>query len=94
MVDRSGVARSSFTAVSPPSSNGCGWRLTREGLASAGASWPSSSSRPPPTPCRCFIFETNASLNEAIALYRSSGYTEVAAFNDEPYANHWFEKVL
>jgi ribosomal protein S18 acetylase RimI-like enzyme len=38
--------------------------------------------------------ETNASLSEAIALYRSSGYTEVAAFNDEPYANHWFEKVL
>ncbi len=38
--------------------------------------------------------ETNASLTEAIALYRSSGYTEVAAFNDEPYANHWFEKVL
>ena len=38
--------------------------------------------------------ETNRSLPEAIALYRSSGYDEVAAFNDEPYAHHWFEKRL
>jgi len=38
--------------------------------------------------------ETNSSLTEAIALYRSSGYREVPAFNDEPYAQHWFEKRL
>lgn len=38
--------------------------------------------------------ETNGSLTEAIALYRSSGYREVPAFNDEPYAQHWFEKEL
>jgi DNA-binding MarR family transcriptional regulator/N-acetylglutamate synthase-like GNAT family acetyltransferase len=38
--------------------------------------------------------ETNRSLTEAIALYRSAGYREVAAFNDEPYAHHWFEKLL
>jgi DNA-binding MarR family transcriptional regulator/GNAT superfamily N-acetyltransferase len=38
--------------------------------------------------------ETNATLTEAIALYRSSGYAEVAPFNDEPYADHWFEKRL
>jgi DNA-binding MarR family transcriptional regulator/GNAT superfamily N-acetyltransferase len=36
--------------------------------------------------------ETNRSLAEAIALYRASGYREVPAFNDEPYAHHWFEK--
>ena len=36
--------------------------------------------------------ETNRSLKEAIQLYRSSGYREVKAFNDEPYAHHWFEK--
>lgn len=36
--------------------------------------------------------ETNGSLTEAIALYRSAGYDEVPAFNDEPYAHHWFEK--
>jgi DNA-binding MarR family transcriptional regulator/ribosomal protein S18 acetylase RimI-like enzyme len=38
--------------------------------------------------------ETNASLTEAIALYRSAGYDEVPAFNEEPYAHHWFEKHL
>jgi DNA-binding MarR family transcriptional regulator/GNAT superfamily N-acetyltransferase len=38
--------------------------------------------------------ETNASLTEAIALYRSAGYTEVSRFNDELYADHWFEKRL
>jgi DNA-binding MarR family transcriptional regulator/GNAT superfamily N-acetyltransferase len=38
--------------------------------------------------------ETNRALTEAIALYRSSGYREVDAFNAEPYAHHWFEKQL
>jgi DNA-binding MarR family transcriptional regulator len=36
--------------------------------------------------------ETNRSLHEAQALYRRSGYQEVPAFNDDPYADHWFEK--
>ncbi|HEY7417170.1 MAG TPA: MarR family winged helix-turn-helix transcriptional regulator, partial [Ktedonobacteraceae bacterium] len=38
--------------------------------------------------------ETNRTLAEAIALYRQAGYQEVEAFNDEPYAHHWFEKRL
>jgi DNA-binding MarR family transcriptional regulator/GNAT superfamily N-acetyltransferase len=38
--------------------------------------------------------ETNRHLLEAIALYRSAGYIEVAAYNDEPFAHHWFEKRL
>jgi DNA-binding MarR family transcriptional regulator/GNAT superfamily N-acetyltransferase len=38
--------------------------------------------------------ETNRTLQEAVHLYRTSGYQEVAAFNDEPYAHHWFEKDL
>jgi ribosomal protein S18 acetylase RimI-like enzyme len=38
--------------------------------------------------------ETNKSLTEAISLYRSAGYREVDAFNDEPYAHHWFYKRL
>jgi DNA-binding MarR family transcriptional regulator/GNAT superfamily N-acetyltransferase len=38
--------------------------------------------------------ETNRTLIEAIRLYRDCGYQEVAAFNDEPYAHHWFEKRL
>jgi GNAT superfamily N-acetyltransferase len=38
--------------------------------------------------------ETNGALTEAIALYRSAGYAEVAPFSDEHYAHHWFEKRL
>jgi GNAT superfamily N-acetyltransferase len=38
--------------------------------------------------------ETNRALTEAIGLYLAAGYREVAAFNDEPYAHHWFEKRL
>jgi len=38
--------------------------------------------------------ETNGTLSEAIGLYRSAGYVEVPAFNDEPFADHWFEKRL
>jgi DNA-binding MarR family transcriptional regulator/GNAT superfamily N-acetyltransferase len=38
--------------------------------------------------------ETNGILVEAISLYRSAGYVEVPAFNDEPYAHFWFEKQL
>jgi DNA-binding MarR family transcriptional regulator/GNAT superfamily N-acetyltransferase len=38
--------------------------------------------------------ETNRSLTEAQSLYRSTGYIEIASFNDEPYAHHWFEKYL
>ena len=43
---------------------------------------------------RVVQLETNALLVEAIALYRSAGYVEVAAFNDEPFADHWFRKDL
>ena len=43
---------------------------------------------------RVLRLETNGTLVEAIALYRSAGYAEVPAFNDEPYAHHWFEKAL
>jgi len=41
---------------------------------------------------RVLRLETNRSLAEAVSLYRRSGYREVEAFNDEPYADHWFEK--
>ena len=46
------------------------------------------------TGVRVVRLETNRALGEAIALYRGSGFREVAAFNDEPYAHHWFEKRL
>ena len=38
--------------------------------------------------------DTNRTLTEAIALYRKTGYVEIEAFNDEPYAHHWFQKDL
>lgn len=38
--------------------------------------------------------ETNRALDEAVKMYRSADYREVAAFNAEPYAHHWFEKHL
>ncbi|SKD44315.1 Putative transcriptional regulator, MarR family [Mycobacteroides abscessus subsp. abscessus] len=38
--------------------------------------------------------DTNRALTEAIAMYRSAGYDEVAAFNQEKYAHFWFQKRL
>jgi hypothetical protein len=43
---------------------------------------------------RTVRLETNRALAEAIRLYRTSGYREIAAFIDEPYADFWFEKRL
>jgi DNA-binding MarR family transcriptional regulator/GNAT superfamily N-acetyltransferase len=43
---------------------------------------------------RTVRLETNKALTEAIAMYRAAGYREVEAFNDEPYAHHWFEKHI
>ncbi len=43
---------------------------------------------------RIVRLETNRALREAIALYQQSGYVEVAPFDAEPYAHHWFEKRL
>jgi DNA-binding MarR family transcriptional regulator/GNAT superfamily N-acetyltransferase len=38
--------------------------------------------------------ETGAVLTEALALYRSAGWFDVPAFNQEPFADHWLEKTL
>lgn len=38
--------------------------------------------------------DTNRALGAARSLYRSYGFREVPAFNDEPYAHHWFEKTV
>jgi len=38
--------------------------------------------------------DTNRALKEAHALYRKLGYVEIARYNDNPYADHWFEKRL
>jgi len=36
--------------------------------------------------------DTNRSLSEARALYARNGYVEIAPYNDNPYADHWYEK--
>jgi len=38
--------------------------------------------------------DTNASLQEAQALYARTGYREIARYNDNPYAQRWYEKRL
>ena len=43
---------------------------------------------------RLMRLETKAELAEAIQMYRGCGYQEVDPFNDEVYADHWFEKPL
>ena len=43
---------------------------------------------------RVLHLETNRALREALEWYRKAGFVEVAPFNDEPFAHHWFEKTL
>ena len=43
---------------------------------------------------RSVRLDTNHNLTEAIAMYRRAGYTEITRYNDEPFADHWFEKRL
>lgn len=38
--------------------------------------------------------DTRAELTEAIGLYLASGYHEIPAYNDNPYAQQWFEADL
>lgn len=38
--------------------------------------------------------DTNRALTEAHTLYRKRGYGEIAAYNDNPYADHWFGKAI
>lgn len=89
---------------------GCGaLRLTEPGTASIKRMWVSSSVRGSGIGHRILRtleaeaakrgltrlrLETNRQLHEAQAMYRRAGYKEVAAFNEEPHAHHWFEKHL
>ena len=40
------------------------------------------------------VLDTNSSLAAAGGLYRSSGYLDIAAYNDNPNATHWYAKSL
>jgi GNAT superfamily N-acetyltransferase len=36
--------------------------------------------------------DTNRGLTEARRLYERSGYVQIAPYNDNPYADYWYEK--
>ena len=38
--------------------------------------------------------DSNSALQNAIAIYRHWGWAEIARFNDDPYAEVFFEKVI
>ncbi len=40
------------------------------------------------------VLDTNAVLTEAIAMYERAGYRPIERYNDNPYAQRWFEKHL
>jgi DNA-binding MarR family transcriptional regulator/GNAT superfamily N-acetyltransferase len=43
---------------------------------------------------RVLRLDTHRVLTEAINLYRTSGYQEIAAYDENPHAHLWFEKTL
>lgn len=43
---------------------------------------------------RRVVLDTNRVLKEAQDLYRRQGFVEIAPYNNNPYADHWFEKRL
>ena len=76
---RSSVCGSLPTPAGSDWAAGC-WRHWRTCAVAGGA--------------RVAHIETSAVLDEALSLYRSTGWVEVPAFNDEPFADHWLEKTL
>lgn len=43
---------------------------------------------------RVIVLDTNATLEAAQSLYRTSGYLEIDPYNDNPNATHWFGKPM
>ncbi len=43
---------------------------------------------------RDIVLDTNDVLTEAIAMYERSGYRPIEAYNDNPFARHWFTKPV
>jgi len=48
----------------------------------------------PPAATSQSMSDAQPSARNCFHANRSAGYAEVPAFNDEPYAHHWFEKQL
>jgi hypothetical protein len=79
-----------FHGTGPAEISACGWPTARVASGSAGACSRSWSGRR--RPGRSGWKPTGPST--LLSLYRSAGDREVPAFNDEPYADLWFEKAL
>ena len=94
MAMRSVAAHSSSTPTHQPSSSGCGSTHERADLGVGRRLLAELEQRALASGSRTVRLETNEALTEAIAMYRAAGYREVDAFNDEPYAHHWFEKRI
>ncbi len=43
---------------------------------------------------RMVRLDTNATLGTAIAMYESAGYRAIERYNDNPFAQCWFEKPI
>lgn len=43
---------------------------------------------------RTLRLDTRGALTEACALYERAGFERVDAFNDEPYSDRWYSKVV
>jgi GNAT superfamily N-acetyltransferase len=43
---------------------------------------------------RRLVLDTNGTLTEAVAFYQRAGWTAIARYNDNPYAQHWFARDL
>lgn len=43
---------------------------------------------------RLLRLDTNGTLTEAVAFYTREGWTPIPRYNDNPYAQHWFERRL
>jgi hypothetical protein len=47
-----------------------------------------------PAPWPKMVSDDRDADGRPVTMYRSAGYVEVPAFDDEPFAEHWFEKRL
>jgi hypothetical protein len=91
---RSAVVRSSSATAVTPRSSACGSRSRCGAWESAVGLLGELERAARRRGVAALRLETNRALGEAIGLYRSAGYAEMEAFNDERYAHHWFEKHL
>ena len=88
------AARSRGWATAWSPSSACGSTPPSGGSGSAAGSCPRWRRRTRVLGFSEVRLETNGTLTEAMRLYRTAGYREVDAFNDDPYAQHWFAKRL